>query len=263
MNDPRPAYVQPGDYANIILTGPSLTIEMPDRADCWLPLSRISRLIISDKVNIATTALLACAEHGIAVIIHDQQNHILARVIGPGAGRTDLRQRLIDCATRPDWRENYAIFLRAVEHHYAIVVARRTGICRGATAPNARHLRHCLLDEAAHCVGREAALRTAAIYRRHALAWMQQNLAQLGLNASTELWLTGSPNLTEDLAQILALRMETARIGWLRAIRRKGGLQRPLADKFIIRKAEQLRPRMNKIGLDILNRLYTWLVEMA
>ncbi len=262
MTEPRPVYIQPEETARVTLTGNALTVEIPGQTDHWLPLSRISRLVVSHKTLLDTPAILACAGRGITIVMHDENSAVIARMIGQGGRRTDLRQRLTDAVSRPDWRERYSIFLNSLERRYCRIVARRVHAPEILAMKPAR-LRAWLGQQATECVGKNAAEQTRRLYRRQTLAWMSQTLVELGLDARNEKWLVGNPDLAQDLGKILALRMETARLGWLRAIQRKGGLQRPLTEKAIIRKTEQLRPRANKISLDIVNRLHTWLVDLA
>jgi len=58
----RPFYLEPADCASVTLEGPALCIEMPGKARAYLPLRRISRIILSTRVQMDMAAILACAE---------------------------------------------------------------------------------------------------------------------------------------------------------------------------------------------------------
>ncbi len=259
---PRPVYIDPHEQAHVRVEGPALCIQIPGQAAYWLPLKRISRITLSEKVSVETPAMLACAARGITLIIHDYENQRIARLVGRGAIHSGLRQRLTDLAERPDWKERYANWHTAIERRIATTVGRRLNTPSNI-AINPKRLRKWLAHCAAQAVGPQHAAFTQRIYQRQSLAWMQHHLVRLGVDADSELWLVGFPNLAEDLGLLLALRMEPARLGWLRAIARSSGRERPMKEKMVIRKTEALRGRMDRLGLDIINRLYTWLVEIS
>lgn len=264
MNDaihdmPLPAYIEPAEFAQVTLDGPALCVSMPDQSDAWLPLRRLSRLVVSEKVQIETAAMLACARRGITIVIHDGDDGILARMIGRGDDLTGLRQRLMDLTVLPDWRERYQDWLNAQYRRIAMTVSRRTRAPR-RLAYRPRLLVEWLQSQAVERVGPNMAGQTRRLYLRHGLVWMQHSLARLGVDGTQALWREGKPDLAGDLGRLLALRMEPARLGWLEAMAR-AGVNRPLRDKAVVRRLERLRPRLQRFDLDLVNRLYIWLSE--
>ena len=262
MPESRPLYIQPREPARLRLEGPSLTFHQPGQADHWLPLARVSRIALNQNVSIDTDAILACARRGITLLIHDQEQQLIARIVGQGRHRTGLRQRLLDLTERPDWRERYADWLHANRRRIAAIVASRLdapvalGRDAGAIARWSRHTATVL-------VGEQAARLSRRVFQRHALAWMQQTLAERGIDAGSESWLVGDPDLARQLADLLALRLEPSRLDWLAAIARRGGVKGRLSQRAVVAKLEARRQPIGRLGRDIVNRLHTWLVEIA
>ncbi len=256
---PLPVYIEPAEVAQVTLDGPALCVSMLDRADAWLPLRRLSRLVVSDKVQMDMSSILACARYGITIVMHDGNDDIVARVIGRGSDLSGLRQRLMDLTVLPDWRERYGDWLNAQCRRVSMTVVRRTHAPR-SLASHPGLLRKWLQSRAAEYVGQSIARRTGYLFSRHGMIWMQHSLTRLGVDATQALWREGEPDLAADLGHLLALRMEPMRLGWLAGIAR-GGVRHPLRDKAVIRKLERLRPRLARIDLDLVNRLYIWLSE--
>lgn len=256
---PLPAYIEPAVSAQVTLDGPALCVSMPEKADVWLPLRRLSRLVVSEKVQIETAAILACARRGVTIVMHDQDDGVLARMIGCGDDLTGLHQRLMDLTVLPDWRERYQNWLDAQSRRIAMTVTRRTRAPQ-RLAYRPRLLAEWLQSQAVERVGANIAEQTHRLYLRHGMVWMQHSLVRLGVDATQRLWREGEPDLAGDLGRLLALRMEPARLGWLEAMGR-GGVKRPLRDKAVVRRLERLRPRLERLDLDLVNRLYVWLSE--
>jgi len=96
---------------------------------------------------------------------------------------------------------------------------------------------------------------------------MQEQLLVLGLGAENEVWLVGNPDLAQDLAGLLAFRLESIRLGWLRGRYEKHGKTGrglySLTRKAVVAKTEQTSARQQRLGRDIVNRFHRWLVDMA
>lgn len=262
----KPLHIEPGKWAKVILDGPALRIDRPRQAPAWVPLRRISRITLSTRVDITLDAILACAERGIVLLLHDEREIPAARIIGRAGRFTQLRQRLLDLTEEPDWRKNYGDWRYAMNRRITAIVGRRL------QAPLALHshphnMARWLQEQIRQMAGEENERLTRHLFRQQALIWMQSRLLQLGLDAENELWLAGAPDLSQELADLLAFRLETIRMGWLRgryrALQRRDMEPAPISRRAVLTKTEQIRPRMEKLGQDIVNRLHRWLVERA
>jgi len=263
---PKPVHIEPSRRAWVDLDGASLRIRRPGQAPAWVPLRRLSRLTLSTRVEITMEALLACAERGIVIVVHDDREIPVARVVGRVTDRTGFRQRLADLTWQPDWRAQYHEWRKAMQHRVATVVARRLGL-PSEIHRKPRVLAALLRYDIRRVAGEQIERQTRHLFRQQALSWTQHRLLQLGCGAEDELWLTGSPDLSQDLADLLAFRLETIRHGWLlgrgRAARMQGRPFPPLDRKTVMTRIERIRPRMDRLGRDLVNRFHLWLVERS
>lgn len=262
----RPLHVEPKRRARIFLEGPALSIEMTDASPVYVPLRRISRIHLSPRVDIETCAILACAERGIVLMIHDNQEETIARIIGAASDHTRLRQRLIDLTDMPDWESRYHDWKHAMERRLCVTLGKRIHAPQVLWIHPER-LRKWIDKQITESAGSQNAVHTASLFRQISIAWMQDDLLQRGVGAENEFWVVGSPDLAEDLAGLLAFRLESIRFGWLtgraRAAKRLGHRSILLKRKAIITKIEQQHPRIQRFGSTIVNWLHRWLVEIT
>ncbi len=262
----RPLHLQPASPLRVALEGPALRLEWSNRAVEYLPLRRISRIHASGRVDFTGRALAACGERGIVVIFHDEGEQPVARLVGRGRAHAALRQRLLDLMDRPDWQERYGDWKHAGRRRIASTLVHRLHAPRVlAMHPDA--LVSWLDEEAEKAAGAEAARLTRSIFHQQATGWMQAHLLEQGIDARDECWLVGGQDLAADLAELLAFRMESLRIGWLRGRARAAAAAneppRPPSRRLVVRRLEYLAPRMERLGRDLVNRLHRWLVETA
>ncbi len=262
---PRPLHVEPKGEARILLDGPALCIERAGRRATSIPLRRISRIHLPVNVDITSDAILACAERGIVLVIHDLQEFPVARIIGRASERTQLHQRLFDLTDRPDWRDRYRDWRRSMEQRICAILRKRLEApWRLRNRPD--EMRTWIQRRATIAAGPRDADRTRRIFRQLSLAWMQTRLLAHGIDAENEIWLAGPPDLPRDLGELLADRLETLRLGWLEgraaAARRKGEAVHSIPRQAIVAKFEKRQARVERLGDDIINRLHRWLVEM-
>jgi len=260
----KPLHIEPRERTEVCLDGPALRIERPRQAPVWVPLRRISRITLSVRVNISLEAILACSERGIVILLHDDREAPAARIVGRAGRLTQLRQRLLDLTEEPDWKKSYGDWRYAMNRRIAATLGRR--LQAPLTLHNhPRNMARWVREQIGQVVGEETERMTRILFRQQALAWMQQRLLQLGLGAENELWLAGPPDLAQDLANLLAFRLETIRFGWLRggrlSARRQIAKPVSVTRRAVVAKTQQIQPRMERLGQDIVNRLHRWLVE--
>lgn len=262
---PRPLHIEPREEARVTIDGPALCIERPDAPESFIPLRRISRIHFSPLVEITTAAILACARRGIVLVLHDQGEDTVARIIGRATELTRLRQRLLDLTEIPHWHNLYEDWKRSTERRICSTLRNRLDSPWGLKSrPHA--MRAWIRQQAILIAGPQEAERTRRIFRQQSHAWMQSRLLDHGIGAENELWTIGDPDLARDLAELLALRVETLRIGWLKgrsqAAARNGQPLKPLPRRAIVARFEQKQSRIARLGDDLINRLHRWLVEI-
>lgn len=267
MNSPSPVplYLTTREPLRVELEEATLVLQADGRAERWLPLQRVSRIIANDQAQLTTAALLACAEHGITLLFVDDGGLPVARVMGRPGERQELRQRLTDLLMLADGEDHYRDWLRSQRRRAMLEVGARLRL--GAPPRSTRAFSQALERGAR----RWADATTAADLRRQlhglALSWTAQHLGQLGLGATSEMLQDGHPDLVADLGGLLAWRAEPLCFGLLRRrherSRRSGGPVRPVTRREAIRLWQRNGARMGRAGRDLSNRLHRWLVELA
>jgi len=130
----RPLYLGLARGASVDLDGPALLVRAPGRAAVRYPLGRVSRIISHIGVQWCSSALAACLERGIPIIITRPGDgllgHVLPAVRAPAWVDCDLQEFL----DRPDWRDHYANWLRA-ERMRILAEWRRRRVAQGTQVP--------------------------------------------------------------------------------------------------------------------------------
>ena len=261
--DARPVYVMPEADLAIALEDGALCFTQPERADRYIPLRRVSRLIVPETVQMNTEVLCACARRGIPVIVQDDDGESLFRVVGAACGDTGLRQRLLDLTSDPDWVRRMTDWREANRARIAVHVYRRLHAPPVGSRPG--RLATWIEQRAVRLAGREDARTSARHFQAMALARMQQALSVCGLDASDDSWLYDEVDLGQWLGDLLAFQLQPLRLGWLQ--RRKEWSVRnaqpsgPVRHRDLVRLFERHAGRVDRTVRDLINRLHRWLVE--
>ena len=259
----QPLYLEPQRPTRLRLDGPALIVQTEQQAERNLPLRRLSRIVAGPQVQIDTDVLIACARHGIVLLLHDDAPTPVVRLIGQAGRNGRLRQRLADLTARPDWRDHWRTWYRAQEQRITRTLAGRLQLPPGR--PD--QIRH-RIDRLAIQLDGETSHRFARrVFMELSTAWMTEHLQQLGLGADSEAWLNDTVDLPIALGRLLALRLETIRLGWHR--RRQHWQQRHHRTpdsprrKDLVLQFENNATRIDRLGRDLSNRLHRWLVHIA
>jgi hypothetical protein len=238
------------------LDGPALSILRPDKARQLLPLTRISRLIVSGPAEISTAALMACAGRGISITFLQANGQIQGYLFGDSPRRDSLWQRLHDFLDRPDWSARYSDWKRAVDSHAHRALCKRLQqtpeqcslqqIEAGFRRWQAEHLgvqQHRLVIERLHglCAAQAAEL-----------------LAEAGLGAVQMRSLANRLDLPTALARWFMLDLLNPLSHWLS----KQTMGTPINNPALVAFFESRCKRLQRLGRQILNRLHGFLVEL-
>lgn len=251
----KPLYIRGAD-TRVELDAPALKIRIPEQADAWLPLRRISRVISATRVGWTSEALLACAAEGISVSFLADDGQVVARLTGAPGERDELRQRLADLLIRPGWRDDYDLWLAGMEQMAARSLARRAGL-PAAELPLPRELRRALREQAAD---QGLLPEYDAVGRRvHGLllAWVTQQLSEAGIGPEWAGWT--ELDLSGDFTRVLFWDYRLPRLAWLAARRWQGQLGQP-GDAEVTAFFEQRAARTDKLCQGLVNRLHHWLI---
>jgi hypothetical protein len=254
----KPLYVDGAD-TRVEQDGPALKVLCPGRAERWFPLRRVSQVVSAARVEWATGALLACAEVGITVSFLAEDGSVVARVLGKAGKRMELPQRFADFLLRPDGRELYEQWLKAMERMAVRSVGRRAG-AGFEPAPSATAL-HRMFREAA--IGMNALFAYERIGREvHSLlvALATRQLAEAGYGAESEGM--REPDLATDLTGILFWDFQLARLAWLEERLRGDSVEAP-DRRSIVAFFEARRARTERLAAGLVNRLHRWLIELG
>lgn len=256
----KPFYLNGAAGMAVTLDGPALRVTLPEKAPALYPLTRISRVIATTPVNWSTEALLACSERGITVTFLNKEGDILAYLFGVSSLRSGLFHRLRDLLDRPDWRERYADWYRAMESR-----ARRALVVRLALpqerVPPAEQLAS-MLDALKRRYTAPSVYRYIDRRLQGLLAGLvAELLAETGLSAQRVRSFADRLHLTEDLTRLLAWDLHLPVLDLL-CRQEHRGQNAKVEDLELVRLFETRTPRLRRLGRSVLNRLHGWLVEL-
>lgn len=262
---PRPLYLAADRPTSVSLDGPALCIRLEARAEQFIPLRRVSRIMANAMTGFSTEALLACADRGIAVVFLDSGGAAAARLLGRPGERQEMRQRLIDRLDDADWPRDYGNWVTAMERKACLALAR--AFPGAPDNGDTRQLTAWLRQTTIRCSDKTCADRTRDWMWGLTDAWLTQHLSGLGLGGQSELLLDGSPDLFGDLGRILHWYVEPVRLGWLlrryhwSMTRQTAPTEVRHAD--IVRLFERNNRRIGARATELVNHLHRWLVEVA
>ena len=238
------------------LDGPALSIMRPERARQLLPLTRISRLIVTGPAEISTAALLACAERGISITFLQPDGQIQAYLFGDSPRRDSLWQRLQDFLDRPDWPERYADWKLAVDSRAHRALCRRLGLLpeQYTLSQIEDRFRAWQTEQ----IGAHQRGFVAGRLKGLCAALAAELLAEAGLGAAHMRTLGNRLDLPAALARWLLLDLLSPLGNWL--LKQPAG--EPIADRDLVAFFESRTPRLQRLGRQILNRLHGFLVEL-
>lgn len=110
----RPLYICARLKARVDADGAALRVRGARRAEARYPLSRVSRVIASTCVDWSAAALQVCLEWGIPIIIAGGSGAPLGSIQPLCVSVSQFSEDLEELLDRPDWREIYDNWLRAV-----------------------------------------------------------------------------------------------------------------------------------------------------
>lgn len=97
-----------GDPPTLVhLDGPALRIRQEGRSPIWMPLQRISELVLRGTVSISSKAMAAVLKAGAGIRILDRHGHPLGEIARSKPGTREWLARLDELLHQPDWRESY------------------------------------------------------------------------------------------------------------------------------------------------------------
>jgi hypothetical protein len=208
----RPLYISARLRAQVDVDGAALRVRTEAGVMARYPLDRVSRVIANACVDWSATALRSCMERGIPIVIAGSDGVPLGAVQPAGVSASQLSADLEELLDRPDWREIYGNWLRAVRMR---IVGRWWAERRVAG-------KACSPDEFRETVrkfvyGADHAIAIGAkvgIWRAALFALAASTLHRAGLQ--TAYWGAGPSvlRLLEDLAGLLelALRLEISAV---------------------------------------------------
>lgn len=189
-----PLYINGCAGCRIMWEEPALKCVLPNKAEQFFPISRISRVVIFGFCELETLALLACADHGITVVFVNPSGEIRARLIGHGGERQGLVQRLVDLFQHAEGYNLYRDWLAAMEKMAVRSVARRLKVANWQET-TVVDLRRALVNNVAFHHG---------AWRGMLYSQVAEQMLDVGLNASSEALQTFQLDLVADLTQLLS-----------------------------------------------------------
>jgi hypothetical protein len=255
----RPLYINSAE-TQVKLDGPALRISMPCSADRWFPLQRLSRVVSSNRVEWETSALLACAAHGITISFLDAAGALIARCIGRVDAHDRLNQRLEQFLFRDDWQTLYAQWLAAVNNMAQRSVLRRSGL-RVTESLGAGNLLRLFQTGAASMHALPAYEAIGCEVRSLLLAMITQWLTDSRIEVSS--FNSAEFNLASDLADVLFWDFQLVRLRWLEQRLEQLETVATPSHSEIVQFFEARQERTEKLLRGLIHRLHRWLIELG
>lgn len=194
----RPLYIDGSPGCRVVLDEPALRVCLTDKADQLFPLSRVSRVVCQGVVEWSMSALLACADAGIAVLFLERNGELRARWMGRGVGeRQSLMRRLIDLMGRADGPALWENWRLAMEKMAARSFARKIGLEDWRERPVPQLRRQLFVSLGSD--GRHNARIVQSLIHAEVLIW----LPDAGLAAEDEALAEGDLDLAAFLSDLL------------------------------------------------------------
>jgi len=201
----RPLYLGMRLKARVDVDGLALRVRSAVRAEARYPLSRVSRVIASARVQWSAEALEACLEAGIPVVIMAPNGALLGSVQPACVRASRFSEDIDEFLDRPDWHDIYGNWLRAARMR----ILREWRAARGAAGnplgpgEYGEMVRKLVYGPAgAGPFEGETGVWRAALYALASVALRGAGLQPLSCGAGGTML-----NLVEDLTRLLELRL--------------------------------------------------------
>jgi len=104
----RVVHVRGAEGTLLALDGPALRLVQPGRSPVWMPLARISLLVVQGDIAVPTALLAALVAQGAGVRLLAADGTVVADVVGARAERVSTAANLDQLVQQVDWRKAYA-----------------------------------------------------------------------------------------------------------------------------------------------------------
>lgn len=250
----RPLYVNGCGKTLIKLDAPALRVIVPDQADRLFPLQRISRVIVSGTAVWETDALLACADRGISVAFLDENGELRARWLGKGGERQQFLQRLADLLGRPDAKDLYERWFKAMERMATRSTAKKLVTDANLTV-SSRQI-HDFFDDQKRCLAIQPVDGVYSKVRGLLKAELVQLFLDAGLCGKSELLQEQWLNLPNDFSRLIFWDIEVPLLSWLE-MRTALPLQQEIVTFY-----DERSTRVAYLHAGLLSKLHRWLIEL-
>ncbi|MDW8469607.1 MAG: CRISPR-associated endonuclease Cas1 [Burkholderiales bacterium] len=200
----RPLYIGRGVAARVDLDGPALRLRARRRAERRYPLYRISRVVAGPSVEWGADAVRACLAQAIPIVIVGDDGAPLGWIYPARSKTSRLHSAIEELLDRPDWREWYGNWLRAMRMRTVVDWHERRQT--EGTQPDPLELRE-LIRRHVYASQTSVEVEIGGVCRGALCALAAQVLSRFGLKP-VYFGHGGEPlELLGDLAGLLALRL--------------------------------------------------------
>ncbi len=121
----QPVYLNAPGVRRITLEGPALKVQSRDRADRFLPLARLGRIVCRGPVQWSTAALMQCLKHGIPVTFLDPDGREIGHCFSAYPAGEPLDELLAGYLAQADGPVRLADWLRSCSRARLLNLLRR------------------------------------------------------------------------------------------------------------------------------------------
>lgn len=206
----KPLYIQGNIGTAVDYDEPALTVSAQDKTRQLFPLTRVSRVVVTGRVDWTMPALFACADAGVAVVFLHDNGEVRSRWLGCVRNRQNLLQLFVDFWQRADALEHYGNWLAGMERMAVRSCARRLGFIdwQDADAAGLKAWLNRFQEEGWQGLDR--------LLSGFLLAQVLNGLSDAGLDARSDFLHDDRINFAGDISALLLWDFYPALLAWRR-----------------------------------------------
>ncbi|MGR9117684.1 MAG: CRISPR-associated endonuclease Cas1 [Gammaproteobacteria bacterium] len=247
----KPLYLKNVGDMQVDFEEPALKVSVTNKTRQLFPLSRVSRVVVTGRVDWSMQALMACADAGVPVVFLRETGEVRGQWLGIRQQQRNLVQLFSDLLQRADAVDRYQDWYSGMQRMAVRSAARRLGFADWQDADAV--ILKAWYDRSQygswHCVN--------GWIQGFLLSSVLWELGRLGLDARSEYWRDQRFSLAEDFCGILFWDFYPALIGW------QTKQKEPPGHQAVIEFYEKRMKRTDQLLRGIINKWHQWMLGLC